>query len=214
VRIPVCHLGRWVAAFGLAFIMILETGNAQQSNLKANTEERRELCTQIVDHGLAMYDSLAGELRVEQLIKIWETQTTDENMLFLMTVIAEIANQYQRTARSRMDLQIDMLHTCVTNAGPLDTTFLKLWLSEIPTDHPKYATNKWVASMTPVEMEDLNRAIEQSGKHGEDLNIGDQSILGSEDIRAIVGDKFEGTHNVVAYSRRNSGRITGCGYEF
>lgn len=214
VRRAVCHSIRWLAAFGLAIIMIPESGNAQQKALQANTEERREYCMKFVDYGLTMYDSLAGELEVEQLVKIWETQTTDENILFVLTVVAEIADQYHRTARNRTNFQIDMLHTCVTNTGTLDTTFLKLWLSEMPTDHPQYAINKWFASMTPEEMEDLNRVIEQSGEDGKDFNNSDQSILGPEAIRAILGEEFEGTHKVVAYTMRNSGRITGCGLKF
>ncbi|MEX0828641.1 MAG: hypothetical protein WD032_00160 [Nitrospirales bacterium] len=204
----------WLAAFSLAIIMIPESGNAQQKALQANTEERRELCMKFVDNGLTMYDSLAGELEVEQLVKIWETGTTNQNLLFLMTVVAEIADQYHRTARNRTNFQIDMLHTCVTNTGTLDTTFLKLWLSKIPTDHPQYAINMWLASMTPEKMEDLNLVAEQSGEDGKDFNNSDQSILGSKAFRAMLGEEFEGTQKVAAYTNRNSGRITGCGLEF
>ena len=84
VRRAVFHSIRWLAAFGLAIIMIPESGNAQQKNLQANTEERRELCTKVVDRVLPMYDSLANELEVEQLVKMFETQTTDKNKLFLI----------------------------------------------------------------------------------------------------------------------------------
>jgi len=165
----------------------------------AGSQERRQFCEVFADSFVAAHEYIAAGNSLEQYRKLTEIGVAGDehgkSIVGLLLVGASLAEQYIKEGLSADDLRLDFLHPCITTAKDLATVAMELWLEKMPQDHP--LRNQILGSK-----EDNSLEFEPDG------------TLSPKVWHDMLGDDFEGMHDVSAIVNRKDGQVKLCGYEF
>ena len=194
------------------FLTISSAFGQDEFDLAAGSEDRRALCQQFTDYGLAvMNDREQRGLSAEDIVRTLEIEMAggNEDMLWTMRIVTDIANSYFDSGISAAVAEIDLMHPCVTQAVALDLVWIEEWLRVMPTDHPEYAAIRFLNGLSADQVEEV------SGMTEEEL----QAFSGTASIQSftpgeLLTDLQATATNFTAFEMRSAGVVEGCGIEF